>query len=57
MSGPLTRVMAAVDGGAVTVAEVIDRTHLSDDTVRAALEALERMGRVRREVLAAGCLS
>jgi hypothetical protein len=57
MSGPLTRVMAAVDGGAVTVAEVIDRTHLSEDTVRAALEALERMGRVRPEVLASGCLS
>ena len=50
MSGPLTQVLGAVDGGAVTVAEVID-------TVRAALEALERMGRLRPESLAPGCLS
>ena len=57
MSGPLTTVLGAMDGGAVTVAEVIDRTHLSEDTVRAALEALERMGRVRPEVLARGCLT
>jgi hypothetical protein len=57
VSGPLTSVLAAVDGGAVTVAEVIGRTHLSEDTVRAALEALERMGRVRPESLTPGCLS
>ena len=49
MSGPLTQVLGAVDGGAVTVAEVIDRTHLGEDTVRAALEALEGMGRLRPE--------
>ena len=57
MSGPLTQVLGAVDGGAVTVAEVIDRTHLGEDTVRAALEALERMGRLRPESLAPGRLS
>lgn len=57
MSGPLTSVLGAVDGGAITVAEVIQRTHLSEDTVRAALEALERMGRLRPEALTPGCLS
>ncbi|MFN8213141.1 MAG: hypothetical protein U0R27_05820 [Candidatus Nanopelagicales bacterium] len=47
--------LGAVDGGAVTVAEVIDfGTHLGEDTVRAALEALERMGRLRPESLAPG---
>lgn len=57
MSGPLSSVLGAVEGGAVTVAEVVERTRLSEDMVRAALEALERMGRVRPEVLQSGCLS
>ena len=57
MSRPVTSVLRALDGGAVTVAEVVDRTQLSEDIVRAALEALERMGRVRPESLAPGCLS
>ncbi len=55
MSGPLTSVLGAVDAGAVTVDEVIEHTLLSEDTVRAALEALERMGRVRAQTLTRGC--
>jgi FeoC like transcriptional regulator len=55
VSRPLTSVLAAVEGGAVTVAEVVDRTAISEDTVRAALEVLTRMGRVHHETLASGC--
>jgi hypothetical protein len=57
MSRPVTSVLRALDGGAITVAEVINRTHLSEDIVRAALETLERLGKVRPESLAPGCLS
>lgn len=55
MSRPLSSVLDAVDGGAVTVAEVVDRTGMPEDTVRAALEMLTRMGRVRHETLTSGC--
>ncbi|MCU0297810.1 MAG: FeoC-like transcriptional regulator [Candidatus Nanopelagicales bacterium] len=57
MSRPLSSVLAAVEGGAVTVAEVVDRTAIGEDTVRAALEVLTRMGRVRHETLTSGCPS
>ena len=55
MSGPLSRVLAAVDDGAATVAQVAARTDLPADTVRAALEALEGLGRIGPQTLPSGC--
>lgn len=53
--GPLREVLDCVDSGALTVAEIVDRTHLPKETVQAALEQLRRLGRLTAEALPAGC--
>lgn len=54
MSGPLRRVLEAIDEGALTPRELRRRTGLSDDLLRAALEQLQRMGALSPQPLA-GC--
>jgi hypothetical protein len=53
--GPLQEVLDAVDGGALTATELSRVTGLSTDLVRAALEQLQRMGRLAAEPVAMGC--
>ncbi|MEI2643927.1 MAG: hypothetical protein U0R28_03840 [Candidatus Nanopelagicales bacterium] len=53
--GPLRSVLAAVDGGALTVLEIRCQTGLSDEMVRSALEQLQRMGMLTAEQVAVGC--
>lgn len=54
-SGPLRAVLDAVEAGALTVLEIRDRTGLSDDMVRTALEQLQRLGKLSAEQVAVGC--
>ena len=54
-AGPLRLVLAAVDDGALTVAEIHGHTGLSTDMIRSSLEHLERMGQLSAEPIAVGC--
>ncbi|MHB1008713.1 MAG: hypothetical protein ACYC1E_05575 [Propionibacteriaceae bacterium] len=55
MTGPLHQVLAEVSAGTPTVAEIIRRTGLSDDVVRAALDHLVLSGRITSTKLSLGC--
>lgn len=54
-AGPLRAVLDAIDSGALTSLEIRDRTSLPYETIRTALEQLERMGRLTSEQVAVGC--
>jgi len=51
----LRDVLDSVDAGALTVAEIVERTALPRETVQAALEQLQRLGKLAAEVMPAGC--
>ncbi|MEJ2578107.1 MAG: hypothetical protein P8Z68_03310 [Kineosporiaceae bacterium] len=53
--GPLRAVLAAVDDGAGTLAELARRTGLDRTVVDAAVHHLQRSGHLDATVLAAGC--
>lgn len=55
MSGPLTTVLAEMQAGAPTVAEIVRRSGLEDSVVRAAVDHLVRSGRVESRELSMGC--
>ena len=55
MSGPLTTVLAEMQAGTPTVAEIVRRSGLEDSVVRAAVEHLVRSGRVESRELSMGC--
>lgn len=54
-AGPLRAVLNAIDDGALTAAEIHRRTSLPYETIRTALEQLERMGRLTAEQVEVGC--
>lgn len=54
---PLHAILAAFEEGATSVADLVARTTLDEQTVRAGLDHLVRMGRVDARTLAAGCPS
>lgn len=56
-SRPVTAVLAALQGGARSLAEVAERTGLGRDVVDAAITHLVRLGRLEAEELAIGCPS
>lgn len=53
--GPLRAVLAAIDAGALTAYEIRRQTGLPDETIRSALEQLQRMGRLTAEQVEVGC--
>lgn len=55
MSGPLAMVAAAISDGAASRTALAERTGLARDVVDAALEHLQRMGRISAEQLSSGC--
>ncbi|HEY3408765.1 MAG TPA: FeoC-like transcriptional regulator [Propionicimonas sp.] len=55
MTGPLTTVLAEMQAGAPTVAEIVRRSGLEDSVVRAAVDHLVRSGRVESRELSMGC--
>lgn len=54
-AGPLKSILAAIDDGALTANELHRRTGLPYETIRTALEQLQRMGRLSAEQVAVGC--
>lgn len=57
MSGPLSQVLEAFQGGASSIAEVADGTGLDDGMVRACVDHLVRVGRLDAKELSIGCPS
>jgi len=55
VSGPLTTVLAEMQAGTPTVAEIVRRSGLEDSVVRAAVDHLVRSGRVESRELSMGC--
>jgi len=55
MVTPLRAVLSAVEAGATTQADITSRTSLSPDVVSAAVEHLQRIGRVTGLRLGSGC--
>lgn len=55
MSGPLRQVLTAFTAGARSVPEVIERTGLPADLVRASVDHLIRTGRIEVGELGGGC--
>ena len=55
MAGPLTSVSEAIARGAVNRSAIVRQTGLDPDLVDAAIERLERMGRLSRAPLGAFC--
>lgn len=55
MSGPLSIVLAQVDAGISSVAEMSRRTGVAPDLLRAAMDHLVRTGRITTRSLALGC--
>lgn len=53
--GPLGQVLAALDAGAHSLAEVSGRTGLSRDVVDASVDHLVRVGRLEARTLTTGC--
>lgn len=54
-AGPLRAVLDAIDDGALTAYDIRRRTGLPDETIRTALEQLQRMGRLTAEQVEVGC--
>jgi hypothetical protein len=54
-TGPLRRVLDAIDAGASTPQEIRVRTGLSADMVGTALDQLRRMGRLPAQEVPTGC--
>lgn len=55
MSGPLSQVFEAIASGAGSRTDIVDRTGLAADVVDAAIDHLQRMGRLEAETLGSGC--
>lgn len=55
MSGPLSLVLAEIEAGTSTLAEMARHSGLGEDVVRAAVDHLIRAGRVQSQELAIGC--
>lgn len=55
MSGPLSDVLAALQGGATSLTEVASVTGLSRGVVDAAVDHLVRLGRIDAKELSMGC--
>ena len=55
MTGPLTAVLSAVEGGATTRPAIAARTGLDPDVVDAAVEHLLRVGRIATPTLRTSC--
>jgi hypothetical protein len=53
--GPLRAVLGAVEGGALTSADIQRTTGLSMDMIRTSLEQLVRMGYLSAEAMATAC--
>lgn len=54
-SGPLSRVLEVIEGGATGRLEIARAAGISPQTAAAALDQLERLGRIRRDELGSGC--
>ncbi|MGL5406502.1 MAG: FeoC-like transcriptional regulator [Propionibacteriaceae bacterium] len=54
---PLHAILAAFDQGALSLADVAERTHLSDDVVRAGVDHLVRLGRLDAKEISNACPS
>lgn len=57
MSGPLTRVLTAFEGGATTLDEIAATSGVPIEIVRASVEHLVRTGRLVAKELTIGCPS
>lgn len=55
MSGPLSTVLAELEAGTPTVAEMVRRSGLNESVLRAAVDHLVRDGRVQARELSMGC--
>lgn len=55
MTGPLTRVLDAIDAGAGTLGEIEGATGLAHDLVAASVQHLVRLGRLESRELSMGC--
>ena len=55
MSGPLSSVLAELEAGTPTIAEMVRRSGLEESVLRAALDHLVRSGRVQSRELSMGC--
>ncbi len=53
--GPLRAVLEAIDDGALTAFELRRATGLPDETIRTALEQLQRIGLLSAEQVELGC--
>lgn len=54
---PLHAILAAFDQGALSLADVAEQTHLSDDVVRAGVDHLVRLGRIDAKEMSNACPS
>lgn len=52
---PLHAILAAFDEGATSVADLVSRTGLDEEAVRAGIDHLVRLGRLDARTLSAGC--
>ncbi|WP_018023767.1 FeoC-like transcriptional regulator [Corynebacterium ulceribovis] len=55
MAGPLSQVAAAMRAGSRTIRDICAQTGLSNSTVAAAIEHLERSGKLTRRTETASC--
>lgn len=55
MSGPLSIVLAELEAGTPTVAEMVRRSGLDESVLRAAVDHLIRSGRIEARELSMGC--
>ncbi len=55
VAGPLRRVLAAIEGGAGSLADIERATGLDRDVVEASVDHLIRIGRLETRPLALGC--
>ena len=55
MSGPLSTVLAELEAGTPTIAEMVRRSGLAESVLRAAVDHLVRSGRVQSKELSMGC--
>ena len=55
MSGPLSTVLAELEAGTPTIAEMVRNSGLAESVLRAAVDHLVRSGRVESRELSMGC--